>query len=470
MRILAGVVAVVALSAITAAPAAAVPEFDGEVFPYKLEGKQLNKQGFGDSLAAIASVCETATASTEVEGLANPTKNQPTVTAHPTYGNAVAPTGCTLSLLNGVENGESKINTQGCQYVFHAAAPGTKNGTTDVKCGKQLKVVTAGNCPITTVENASCEVKIEAGAGLPAGCIISVPPQVNLKGVEYKNESSTVVRLNAEVPFEIKTNINTQCLLGKTEAKSGYKEGTVVSGKAKLVEGVPASFETFTAAKTGIEVGINEPHYYENHVGLTAQSGGPGQEGNDVLMWGKLNLASTEIGTSICQVVGAGDIYNPGGGGAFGFGNAAAGASKIDAFHPFDCEEKVGETCETAHAETLSVEPEGLSKGGEWEATLSGPPVHLKIGNKTAKSPTQIQLGVVCGTGANYTGKWTGLLEPEQEPGSSIGSAPAKLQFNTGSLEGARTLPTVGSEEGKVTNNLKMMGFEGGGIVSTKNP
>lgn len=472
MRILFSVVAAVALSGIMVAQAAATPEFDGEKFPAKIEGVALNNQGFGDSLGAIAANCETATASTEVEGIANPTKNSPTLTVHPVYGVTGPPTGCILTLL-GTTSGETKVNTEGCQYVFHAAPPATATGTTDIKCGKQATSPTPGNCKVTSSVGAPCEIRIEAGAGLPTGCVVSVPAQLGLKNVEYKNEPAGEVKLGAEVSA-IKTLISSSCAVGKTETASEYREGVVTEGKGKLAaKGKPAFFQS--KAKSGveadpIEVGINEPHYYENHSPLGAQSGGPGQEGNDTLIWGKLNLASTEVGTSICQVVGAGDIYDPGGSGAFGFGNAAAGESKIDAFHPFDCEEKAGELCETAHAETLSVEPEGLSKGGEWEAKLSGPPIRLKIGNKTGGSLTQIKLSVVCGSGANYTAKWTGLLEPELEPGTAIGATPAKLQFNLGSLEGARTLPTVGTEEGKVTNNVKMMGFEAGGIISTKNP
>ena len=178
-------------------------------------------------------------------------------------------------------------------------------------------------------------------------------------------------------------------------------------------------------------------------------------------------FSSTEVGTTVCETLWHGYVYNPGG----TAGNAAAGEAKIDAFHPVHCEEKTGELCELNHAEKLSVESEGLEKFGEWEAKLTGgAPVRLKLGNKTASSPTQIKLTAVCGTGANYTAKWTGELSPELEMGAAIGSNPSKLQFNSGSLEAARSLPTVGTEEGKVSNNAKFMGFEGGGIISAKSP
>jgi len=477
MRILVSVLAVVALSAITAAQAAATPEFDGEKFPYKLEGASLNNQGFGDSLGAIAANCTTATANTETEGIANPTKNSPTLTVHPIYGVTGPPTGCILTLL-GTTSGETKVNTEGCQYVFHAAPPGTPTGTTDIKCGKQATSPTPGNCKVTSSVGAPCEIRIEAGAGLPTGCVVSVPgssavPIANqgLKNIEYKNEPAGEVKIAAEVTG-IKTLISSSCAVGKAETVSEYREGEVIEGKGKLAaKGKPALFQS--KAKSGtevdpIEVGINEAHWYENKVPLSAQSGAPGQEGNDVLMWGKVTLASTEVGTTNCQTLWGGDVYDPGGSGAFGFGNAAAGGAKIDAFSAFDCEEPVGEKCQTEHASKLTVVAEGLDKFGEWGATLSGPPVKLKIG--TGGTAEQIKLNVVCPGTGEYVAKWTGELAPELEAGTAIGAAPSKLQFNSGSLSAARTLPTVGTEEGKVTNNVKMMGFEGGSVISTKNP
>src|SRR5262249_52905456 len=182
IRILACLAAVLALSAVAAASAAASPEFDGEKYPCKLEGAQLNNQGFGDSLGAIAANCENATASTEEERLANPTTNTPTLTAHPIYG-LPKPTKCVLTLL-GVTSGESVVNSEGCQYTFHAVPPGKAEGTTDVKCGKQAATPTPGNCKITSVAGASCEIKIEAQ--FLAGCVVSVPPRSGLKASNTK--------------------------------------------------------------------------------------------------------------------------------------------------------------------------------------------------------------------------------------------------------------------------------------------
>jgi len=476
MKILASVVVIVALSAIMAAQAAASPEFDAEKFPVKVEGVQLNNQGFGDSLAAIAANCENATAKTEEEAVPNPGANSATLRIHPTYG-LPKPTKCVLTLL-GVTSGESVVNSEGCQYVFHAAPPGSATGTTDVSCGKQAATPTPGNCKITSVAGAACEIKIEAQ--FLAGCVVSVGPQVGLKNVEYKNEPAGEEKLGAEVTG-IKTNIASGCGVGKTETTSEYREGEVVEGKAKLApKGKPALFQAkgkFGVEADPVEVGINEAHWYENKVPLGAQSGEPGAEGNDIIGWGKVTLASTEVGTSVCEVIMGGDVFDPGGAGPSApFGNAPAGGLKVDAFHPFDCEEKVGEICETTQNSKLSVEAEGLGTTStsqlEWEGKLQGPPVRAKLGNKTGGSPTQIKLHFVCPktTGTEYNAKWTGALEPELEQGTSIGAAPSKLQFNLGSLEAARTQPTVGTEEGKVSNNMKMMGFESQAVISTKNP
>jgi hypothetical protein len=476
IRILACLAAVFAVSAVAAGSAAASPEFDAEQYPVRLEGIQLNNHGFGDPEGKFAAVCEHATLKTEEEAIQNPTSSKPTLTVHPRYGLSPKPTKCVLTL-RGAVTGEAVVNTEGCKYVFHAVPPNKLEGTTDVVCGKQLLVTTPGNCKITGKENEPCEIKLEPQ--FQTGCVISLPAQTGLKNVEYKNEPAGEVKLAAEVKG-ITTKITSGCELGITTASSEYREGVleVKEGKefAKLApSGRPAVFQLKGKVPVGgtadpIEVGTNEPHWYQNHARLAAQSGGPGEEGVEVLGWGKVTFAATEVGTTVCETLWHAYVYNPGGGG-FGSGNAVPGEAKIDAFHPVHCEEKAGELCEITHLEKLTVEPEALDKFGEWEAQLTAPPpVRLKIGNRTGGSPTQIKLNVVCGNGVNYTAKWTGELLPSVEPGSAIGSSPAKLQFNAGSLEAARSLPTVGTEVGNVTNNVKFMGFEGGEILSTKNP
>src|SRR4029077_1625472 len=139
--------------------------------------------------------------------------------------------------------------------------------------------------------------------------------------------------------------------------------------------------------------------------------------------------------------------------------------AKIDAFQAYNCTSTV---CETTDASKLTVTPEGLGVSGlstlAWEAKLSAGPTRLKLGNKTPGSPTQIKWHVVCPktTGAEYNKKWKGELAPELENGTAIGSAPSRLTFNSGELE------VEAVTEGKVGNKLKLMGYEGGEIISRR--
>jgi hypothetical protein len=203
-------------------------------------------------------------------------------------------------------------------------------------------------------------------------------------------------------------------------------------------------------------------------------------------MWGKVTFGSTEVGTTNCQTIWGGDVYNTQGAGRFGFANAKGGQASIDAMHAYDCAEPLGETCEVAgkgFLSQLSVEPEelgGVRKNGttvepqEWEAKLTpNPPLRLVIGNETAESKTQIKLHAVCPatTEKEYNARWTGQLSPQLiEQGTKQGSSPTKFEFNSGTLKGARTLPTVGEESVTVGNTFKMMGYEGGETITTKSP
>jgi hypothetical protein len=454
IRILACVVAVLAVSAVTAASAAAAPEFDAASYPVEQKAAGTNNQGFNGGGVVI--VCTEFTANTNEDAKTpNPTKNSPTLKVHPIYKN------CRGTVAAG--SFPVTVETAGCDYKVHAAIPGKLEGSVDIECetGKEI---------------------VNTFVGL-TGCTVNVKPQNGLKSIIFTNAPKTgtetaEVTTGSEVA-KIKSKAASGCglAIGTAEFEAEYRQGkitTIAGVETAEIEptGHPANSvsQAFTAAKVqeAAEVGINEPHWYENKVPLSAQSGEAGQEGNDVLMWGKVTLASTEVGTTNCQTLWGGDVYDPGGSGAFGFGNAAAGGAKIDAFHAFDCEEPVGEKCQTEHASKLSVEAEGLDKFGEWGAKLSGPPVKVKLG--TGVAAEQIKLNVVCPGTGEYVAKWTGELAPELEAGTAIGAAPSKLQFNSGSLSAARTLPTVGTEEGKVTNNVKMMGFEGGSVISTKNP
>jgi len=232
-----------AVSAVTAASALSAPEFVAAKYPVKVEGTATNTQGFGNSVGSFAVSCETASASTGVEGIANPTNNSPSLTVHPIYGNTVAPTGCILTLL-GTTSGEAIPSSEGCQYVFHAAPPGKAGGTTDISCGVQQTTPTPGNCKVTGTAGEKCRIRFVAGAGLPTGCVISLPAQTALKNVEYKNEPAGEVKLGVELSG-LETLITAGCAIGKTEAKSEYRESEVKEGKAKLAAaGKPAFFQT----------------------------------------------------------------------------------------------------------------------------------------------------------------------------------------------------------------------------------
>jgi len=438
MRILASVVVVVALGAFTAAQASAAVLFHSEKYPAHVEGAALNNQGFEGT--GVASNCTTATASTGEEKAPDPTKDAATLEVHPIYS------GCILTLL-ATTSGAANVVTTGCNYVFHVAKPNTTEGSVDIKC------------------EAGKAIKIEA-TFLP-GCVLTVNPQLALKTIEYRNEPTgpspapEKVEVRAEVA-SIKTQIAEACGVGKAETTSEYREGEVVGGNAKLApKGKPARF--VAKAKSGTEadpteVAINEPHFYENHVGL-----GIGEEaGEQALAWGKLVLTDAggagHIGSAECLTEWGGKVYNPQG----IIGMALPGEAKLVAFQAYNC---VSEAC-AAKGSTLTVAPEGLGVSGLstlfWEAKLSAGPTRLKMGN-AAGSATSIQWKVAC-TGLAYSKSWKGELAPELENGTAIGSAPTKLTFNSGELK------VEGVTEGKVSNKLKLMGYEGGEIVSTKAP
>jgi hypothetical protein len=205
-----------------------------------------------------------------------------------------------------------------------------------------------------------------------------------------------------------------------------------------------------------------EPHFYGNHVGLPAESGGPGAEGKDIIAWGKLELEAKSIGKLVCLNEFGGDTYNP-----EGPEGARPGEGKIDAYAAYDC---TSEQCEALKFK-IEIIPEGLEKFGEWESKLSEPEVgviRLKLGNKTPNSPTQIKFLIFCppaGPGEIKT-PTRGELAPKVKNGTLIGSAPSKAEFGLGSGE----LELAGVPEGKVNGSLKVMGYETGELITTSNP
>jgi hypothetical protein len=202
------------------------------------------------------------------------------------------------------------------------------------------------------------------------------------------------------------------------------------------------------------------PHFYKNKVLAPEESGGPGAEGTDIIAWGTLTLITKTVGTITCLNEMGGDAYNPIGGGA--------GEGKIDAYAVYDC---TNELCEIAFKSKQEIIPEGLEKFGEWEARLTeavaGKP-RLKTGNSELNSPTQIKFLIECppaGFGEIKV-KSKGELSPLVQNGTAVGSAPSQLKFDAESGE----LEIANAKEGKVEGSGRGMGYEGGELLTTKNP
>ena len=220
-------------------------------------------------------------------------------------------------------------------------------------------------------------------------------------------------------------------------------------------------FKRPDVASTACDVGAYEfytpPHWYENHTALEKQSGGPGEEGAPTLIWGVIAFTAPEIGEVNCQTEWGGYVFNPEGAG----GQARPGEINVAAYQAYNCTSTV---CETTLHSMLTMGAESLA----WRGKLAEPQpglVRLKVGNTTSESPTKIKLHIVCPktTGGEYNKSAQGELAPQVENGTAIGSAPSKLIFNSGELE-------VGTEKATVAGKVKMMGFEGGEIITVKGP
>jgi hypothetical protein len=179
------------------------------------------------------------------------------------------------------------------------------------------------------------------------------------------------------------------------------------------------------------------PHWYKN--GVILEEGG---QAMDALAWGALTLQNAKIGAVTCHTLDGGDFANPAGRGA--------GKGAIDAFTVYDC---VAPTCEAAGGKA-EVLPEKL----EWSSLLieEGPVFRDKLEG--------IALRVICAASALNV-EFHGTLKPRFKAGTSIGSAPSKLEFEAGS----GSLESV-EGPGALTGNLKVMGFEAAEIVQVRNP
>ncbi len=180
--------------------------FAGEQYPDTVKSHATNPQGF--QVTGSVSVCKKAT----FEGKS--TAESETLEVHPKYEE------CEVELAGTFK---AKVNTEGCNYVFHTepkiwpessyfvefGAPKTALGTTDVVC------------------QAGKEIKVEV-TGIEGGCQIKVGAQTGLKTVEYVNEGSgsgRKVSVNANVTG-IKWSATGACGLKESSGTNGeYKEG-----------------------------------------------------------------------------------------------------------------------------------------------------------------------------------------------------------------------------------------------------
>jgi len=234
------------------------------------------------------------------------------------------------------------------------------------------------------------------------------------------------------------------------------------------------------------------PHFYKNHAKLPEEDyHNAGQlnevtQGTDIIAWGTLVLETVTVGTIKCENEFGGDVWNPKGGGA--------GETAVDAFNVYDCGDA---KCEVLLKGKMELLPEGLgqvqavgstattgfggiTEFGEWEGHLTevvAEHPRLHIGNSsqigatgaTGSPSRQIKFLIFCEKGgkAELKVKSKGELEPELINGTLIGAAPSKILFGPGSGE----LEIGNVKEGKVgEQELNAMGYEGGEIISVKNP
>jgi len=202
-----------------------------------------------------------------------------------------------------------------------------------------------------------------------------------------------------------------------------------------------------------------EPHFYKNNTILPEEKGELFSEGTPVISWSKLTLETKTIGTIVCSNAFGATVYNPLGGGP--------GESKVQSYAVWNC---TNESCEVGFKSKMEIVPEGLNKFGYWETKLIEPEagvIRLKSGNTTLNSPHQIQFLIACppnGLGEIKTPS-RGELTPKTKNGTAL-SAPSKVEFGAGSGE----LELAGVSEGKVVGSLKIMGYAGNEIITTKNP
>jgi hypothetical protein len=275
-----GLALVVALAISATAVASTGWQFKAATYPVTSTSNGTNNHGF--EIAGATSVCKKAEFKSGEEGAPNPAGPQTTLEVHPKYSE------CEITL-KGIA--KAIVNTTGCNYVFHVATPRTKEGTTDIKCtgGHKIEVVDEGI----------------------AGCVIEVPEQTDIKGIEYVNEQPKD-KVNADVS-NITWKATSLCGLLLGEGHEGvYREGEFAPTPKLAPPGKPA-----TALSEGL-TSLSEPDL----VSVSQGSGNASAVHWDVnnkksavgtaqptIGWGTLTLASS-AGNITCKTAQAGNDIN----------------------------------------------------------------------------------------------------------------------------------------------------------------
>ena len=181
-------VAMFALSAVSASAAFAAPLFHAEKEPVTFKGSSSD-----NVFTTSAGTVECGTSS--FEGT-NATKTSTTATLAPTYSNCKA-----FGFVSAT------VEPHGCTYTFH---------------------LVEGSSPPTATVDVNCtgtnEITISS-----TGCVTHVPPQTGLKHVVFSNEGSGATRdLKANITIEgIKYTTTSGCPGGAGTKTNGKYTGTV---------------------------------------------------------------------------------------------------------------------------------------------------------------------------------------------------------------------------------------------------
>jgi hypothetical protein len=190
------------MSAVTAASASTPRgyEFQADEYPVHVLGKFTKPQRF-ELAGGVVVFCREGTLNTGEEKAENPTRDSPTLLAHPTYTN------CTVS------GSKATVRTAGCLYRFHAVPPNNLEGSVDIACGPRKRI----------------EVEPE---GIP-GCVITIAPAAALKGIEFKNENGKL-RINAEVT--VLWSASSECGFAVLEGGVSWRSSALLEGFNSLKE------------------------------------------------------------------------------------------------------------------------------------------------------------------------------------------------------------------------------------------